>query len=226
MDQVPDMSDSNNPQVHFPPEQAREQAALVAYLNFLKQHGALPGQLEKRQLMLNALCTHLSGIEVSGQAYREAVDNWLETVEKSKWPSCLAMVREYFPFWTQNVKEIARLASEADGIDLEQAQWQSLEGDFSVIWRQMEQTRLSQQEMAYLDNYRHALQMAYLDEKLVDTRVKLAKLLLVRLKNTSNRIPRVYRKAVDATVPVFQLKEMRWLFIEVVREFFYFWKQS
>ncbi|CAG0964271.1 hypothetical protein MTYP_00901 [Methylophilaceae bacterium] len=220
------VADNLSPEQYQFQFQPREQEARQAYFAFLQRHGATAKQLNRREQLLNGFCVCLSGIDHGGHAYREAVDEWLKLVDKSKWPTCLSLVREFFPFWMQNVKEIAMLADQHDSFDLEQAQWASLQGDFASIWLQMEQACLTEEDQSCLESYRDALSVAYVDEKIVETRVKLAKLLLVRLKSTSNRIPRIYRKAVDATVPVFELKEMRWLFIEVVREFFYFWKQQ
>jgi hypothetical protein len=49
------------------------------------------------------------------------------------------------------------------------------------------------------------------------------KLLLVRLKDAPDKSHRIYRIAVDATIPLFTMKETRKLFLTVVREFYYFW---
>jgi hypothetical protein len=61
------------------------------------------------------------------------------------------------------------------------------------------------------------------DQTLIDTRLKLAKILLVRLRDAPDKNNKVYRTTVDATLPLFEVKKNRRLFLVVVREFFHFW---
>jgi len=53
--------------------------------------------------------------------------------------------------------------------------------------------------------------------------VKLAKVLLVRLRDAPVSDNAAYRTTVDATLPLFEVKKNRRLFLVVVREFFHFW---
>ena len=52
---------------------------------------------------------------------------------------------------------------------------------------------------------------------------RLLLLLLLRLRCLTEKNARSYRTAVNATLPLFELRETRLLFLIVVREFFYFW---
>jgi len=61
------------------------------------------------------------------------------------------------------------------------------------------------------------------EQTLIDTRLKLSKILLMRLKDAPNRDNKSYRTVVDATLPLFEVKKNRRLFLVVVREFFHFW---
>ena len=74
-----------------------------------------------------------------------------------------------------------------------------------------------------IKSYSFALRQAGAQQSLVDTRVQLVKLLLVRLRDAPERHGKYYRLAVDATLPLFDLQETRRLFYGVVREFYYFW---
>ncbi len=71
--------------------------------------------------------------------------------------------------------------------------------------------------------YTLALRQNGAEQSLVDTRVKLVKLLLIRLRDAPAKNHKIYRIAVDASASLFAVKGTRHLFFAVVREFYYFW---
>ena len=60
----------------------------------------------------------------------------------------------------------------------------------------------------------------------IEARVNLAKLLLLRLRDAPEVDDKYFRIAVDTTVPLFTMKETKRLFLIVVREYYYFWAGS
>src|SRR5690606_14553215 len=74
-----------------------------------------------------------------------------------------------------------------------------------------------------LKTYALALRQSGAEQVLVDTRIKLVKILLIRLREAPAGSSKHYRIAVDATVPLFEKNDTRRLFFAVVREFYYFW---
>jgi len=74
-----------------------------------------------------------------------------------------------------------------------------------------------------LKSYTLAFRQNGAAQSLVDTRVKLVKLLLIRLRDAPAKNHKIYRIAVDASVFLFAVKGTRHLFFAVVREFYYFW---
>ncbi len=71
--------------------------------------------------------------------------------------------------------------------------------------------------------YMQTLQDKGADNTLIDTRVKLAKILLMRLRDAPTGNQKAYRIAVDLTLPLFKADEIKQLFLLVIREFYYFW---
>ena len=200
----------------------REQEALHAYLTLLKNKGATEDSLEQRKQFLMRLMPMLTSLTNDGAAYREALENLLETLDKTEWPHSLAWAREYFPFWTKDIKAIATLNAEA-AFDPEPTQWQPIECNLKTLWNTLDKEQFSVAENWPIKAYTLALRQEGASQSLVDTRVKLVKLLLVRLKDAPDKNHKIYRIAVDATVPLFDMREMRHLFLAVVREFYYFW---
>jgi hypothetical protein len=200
----------------------REQDALTAYFRFLQGKGATGDSLEKREKALSQLDIHIAGITNDGASYREAVDNCLAYIDKSERGAYLHIMREYFSFWSGNHKLLATASSEAD-THPDAHQWQALPGSLQDIWATLDDTQFPQADAAALEAYRQSLQANELKPAAMDTRIKLAKLLLIRLKDAASRSANPYRKAADTIAPLFELKQTRTLFFLVVREFYYFW---
>ena len=200
----------------------REQEALKAYLKLLLSKGATSANLERRMQFLVQLEPSIAGKPCDGSVYRNAVEELLDKTDKTEWPFCLLVAREYFPFWTQDIKAITALNS-GSAFDIQPFEWQPLEANLKTLWGMLDKEQFSTTEKWPLKAYTHALRQEGATQLLVDTRVKLVKLLLVRLKDAPEKNHKIYRVAVDFTVPLFTMKETRRLFLAVVREFYYFW---
>lgn len=200
----------------------REQEALGAYLRLLRNKGASIEALKQREDFLSKLLPDLAGEPNEGRLYRDIVENLLETIDKTQWSFYLPVAREFFPFWIKDIKAIAALNADA-GFDVEPPQWQPLDCNLKALWAILDKEKFAVAETWPLKSYTLALRQEGASQTLVDTRVKLVKLLLVRLRDAPDKHHKLYRIAVDSTVPLFAMREMRQLFLIVVREFFYFW---
>ncbi len=200
----------------------REQEAVSAYLNFLKNKGASDTSLKRCEKVLKQLEPNIANFATDSYSFRLGVDNFLGQIDKSEWPFALQIVREYFPFWSGNMKLIAAL-NFGEAFHINPVQWQTLDLDLKTVWANLKNEKFSHEDILALKAYTEALNKNGADKALIETRTKLVKLLLLRLKGVTNKNSKIYRKAADATLPVFEIKEMRYLFLIVVREFYHFW---
>lgn len=200
----------------------REQEALSAYLNLLRIKGADEATLARRRQFLDRLFPALKGIAYAGNAYREAVEQVLDGIDSQDWPYSLAVAREYFHFWIRDFKAIAAFTADAE-YKVEPIDWQPVDLDIRSLWQTLDKTKFDTVENWPLKAYAHGLKQAGAEQALIDTRVKLVKILLIRLRDAPQKSTRHYRIAVDATVPLFEKHDTRRLFFAVVREFFHFW---
>jgi hypothetical protein len=92
-----------------------------------------------------------------------------------------------------------------------------------TLWQTIDQEKFSTAESWAIKSYSKALRDENASQELIATRLKMAKILVVRLRDAPIHQTNAYRIAVDATTPLFNLKSTRQLFLVVVREFFYFW---
>lgn len=203
--------------------QDREQEALTAYLRLLQSKGAGAEGLVQRKALLHVLMSMLAGQPQDGALYRELVEQALQKMEKGLWPAFLALAREYYYFWNQDIKAIAAMHSNG-GYDAAAP----LAGPADVenlraLWNGLDREQFGVAETWPLKAYASALREEGADKVVVETRCKLVKLLLVRLRDAAEKDAGRYRCTVDSTVPLFEMKETRQLFLIVMREFFYFW---
>ena len=200
----------------------REQEALEVYIKLLTTKGFGPGTLLPRINFLNKLMPLLAGKELSGGIYRGVIETLMDSVAAADWPENLVISREYYPFWMDDLKAVSNLSKSAT-VDALPILWQPVEVALRDLWHTLEAEKFGTTDSWALKAYTKALRFENADQTLIDTRLKLAKILLVRMRDAPDKNNKIYRTAVDATLPLFEVKKNRRLFLVVVREFFHFW---
>lgn len=206
-----------NPQL-----QKREQDALLAYMRLLEQKGAEPSSLSQRAAVMMPLLSALAATDCSGEVYRDKVDEVLESLDKTVWPQFLSVAREFYYFWMGDFKKIAAMSAGGE-FDTAPLTMHSLADNLQDIWKKIEGQSLTIAENWPLQAYSAALRDEGADKQVVETRIKIARLVVFHLRGEDEKTRRHFRTAVDTLLPLFKLKETRHLFLLVVREFFYFW---
>lgn len=202
--------------------QEREQQALEVYLKLLKSKGFGPETFSVRTDFLDKLMPLLADKEQAGGIYRVTVENLMDAIAEEDWPESLIVAREYYPFWVGDLKAVARL-NQGVVKDALPVDWKPLQVELADLWYSVDEEKFSRTDSWALKAYTKALRSEAADQTLIDTRMKLAKILLVRLGDAPERDNVAYRTTIDATLPLFEIKKNRRLFLVVVREFFHFW---
>jgi hypothetical protein len=201
---------------------SREQQALEVYIKLLTTKGFGPATFVPRIGFLNKLMPLLAGKEAVGGVYRVIIENLMDTVPAADWPESLLISREYYPFWINDLKAVSNLSKNATE-DALPILWQPIEVALSDLWHTVDAEKFGTTDAWALKGYTKALRFENADQTLIDTRLKLAKILLVRMRDAPDKNNKIYRTVVDATLPLFEVKKNRRLFLVVVREFFHFW---
>lgn len=196
--------------------------ALKAYLQLLTNKGADAANLAQRRDFIQKLIPLLEENSEAGLNYREQVDSLLHGCEKSQWPFYINVAREYFHFWTDDIKAIAAMHA-SGGFEIAPALAAVPTETLKQLWKNLDSEKFGVAELWPLKAYTAALREEGAEQGVVDTRAKLVKLLLVRLREVEEKNGANYRAAVDSTLPLFVMKETRYFFLIVVREFYYFW---
>ncbi len=200
----------------------REQAALAAYQKLMRGKGADEDNLARRGELLAPLMTLLEGQPAEGWLYRDSVNEVMPAIERDQWPYFLQLTREYYPFWSDDIKAIAALNA-SDGFSVEAPRSMQTEESLKQVWKRLDSEKFEVAETWPLKAYMAALREEGADKSVVETRQKLVKLLLLQLRELTEKSGKQYRVAVESVLPLFVMKETRKLYLVVVREFFYFW---
>ncbi len=200
----------------------REKEASSAYLKLLQHKGAVSGLLHKRSQFLDKLNSALAGQPHDGHAYRAVIEMVMESVPADDWHENLTAAREFYPFWVKDIKAIAALNINP-GFEIEPLQWKPDQASLQSLTESLTTEKFDASENWPLKAYIQALRQEGAEQSMVDTRSKLAKIIIIRLRSAPEKNHKTYRAAVDLTIPLFTIKQNRRLFLVVVREFYHFW---
>lgn len=201
--------------------EAQEQA-IAAYKKFLTSKQVDSTAIDLRVKYINKLVVLIDD-NLTRESYGKAQQSLLKIEESIDRQQQLNFSREFYPFLMQDMKSIAR-TSETYGMDLSSLRFKSLPPTLS--WPEIDtlnQESLSPQENILIRDYSIDLQKQHLQEADAEAKVKLAKLMLLRLRDIPIKNNIAYRIAVDVTLPLFNLEEIKQRFLEAIREFFHIW---
>ncbi|QDQ28588.1 hypothetical protein FNU76_20775 [Chitinimonas arctica] len=201
------------------------ETALAAYLNLLKNKGAATGIITRRKHFLRHLLSALetqadSHITDDDAGYRRAVDGIVHKFPDDQQIEIITTSREFYPFWIGDLKTIARLNA-ADALSLEHSPV-DLRGSLVDMFERLDADPWSRSEQHCLQAYIARMAELGTQDAVMDIRERLLLLLLYVIRH-AEATPTAYRAGVDAMLTLFSKEDTRRLFIEMAREFFYFW---
>ncbi|MGQ5523671.1 hypothetical protein ACUHMQ_10455 [Chitinimonas sp. PSY-7] len=199
--------------------------AQAAYLQLLKSKGAATSLLTRRKHFLRNLITALESqtdkhITDSDAGYRYAVDYILHRFPDDQQVEIITTAREFYPFWTGDLKTIA-LLNAAEALSLAHPPI-DLQGNLIEMFERLNADPWSQEVQPSLTLYIEQLAEQGADNAVRDVRERLLTLLLYIIRNT-DETPMAYRAGVDAMLTLFSNEDSRRVFTDMAREFFYCW---
>jgi hypothetical protein len=200
----------------------REQIATDAYIALLASKGVDAPVLASRKGIINKLSNHLTGKALDGAAYRQVIEHYIENVPAEDWPLHLATAREYYHFWVEDIKKIALMNRESE-FPARVEGWQPEVTTLKALTDRLKAEKFEASEIWPIKAYQQALRQAGAGPSLIETRLNLAKIVMMRMRPSPVKNRQSYRTVVDSTMPLFRIKNSRRLFLEVVREFYHFW---
>jgi hypothetical protein len=204
---------------------SREKEAINAYLKFLQNKGAASNTLYRRSQFLDALATELTASPLGRSSYGLGLDKALLAISSNDKYDFQITAREFYPFWIKDIKAIAAF-DQHYGFNRELSNWQPSPATLNTLAKNLDDTVFDHIEYASLKDYAESLKKRGADSLVIETRTRMAKIILIRLQDAPTKNNNTYRMAVDLTLPLFKINDVKHLFLLVVREFYYFWGQD
>jgi len=202
----------------------REKEAADAYLKFLQSKGAPSGMLYLRSRFLDTFILKLKGKIQTRKEFAYALEEIIASlpIDDKDRGNALSTAREFFPFWMNDIKAIA-MFQEFYGFNVNEIKWEPKHTTLKALTDDLDLQKLTAAEEQSLQAYVQAITKLGADTAVVDTRSKLAKIILIRLRDAPTTNHAIYRISVDLTLQLFKTKEIKQLYLDVVREFYHFW---
>lgn len=200
----------------------REKEAANAYLTFLQNKGASSGMLYLRSKFLDTFILKLAEKPLNRKEFAHTLECMLENMPQDDKHHALMTAREFFPFWMGDIKAIA-MFEEYYAFSASDNKWQPKQVTLHELTQALESTVLTDEESQPLNIYLQAIIRLGANRSVVQTRSKLVKMILLRLREAPVINHATYRIAVDLTLPLFEKAEIKKIYLSVVREFYYFW---
>jgi len=203
-------------------ENQKVEQAINAYTKFLQTKGVSASALKARTTFVQKLISLLEG-HLNRSTYGKALQTMIKIEDNIDRQQQLNYAREFFPFLMGDIKSIARI-SETYGFDLTSAKFKALPA--KLEWPEIDALNtesFSKEESKLLRDYTLNLQQQRMTEEARQEKIKLVKLMLLRLRDIPVENSMAYRMAVDVTLPLFNLEDIKQGFLAAVREFYYIW---
>jgi len=200
----------------------REKEASDAYLKFLQSKGAPSGTLYHRSSFLDAFMLKLENKDQTRRAFALALEETIVNLPEANRSNALNTAREYFPFWMNDIKAIA-LFHEYYGFSTQEVEWTPKHTTLESLIKHLDEEVFNAEETFVLKKYLTTIASLGADKATIESRSKLAKIILLRLREAPIKNHAIYRVSVDLTLPLFKTQEIRDLYLEVVREFYHYW---
>jgi hypothetical protein len=204
---------------------SREQIAINAYLKLLQSKGMPAGELYKRSAFLDTLAPHLNEKALVAAEFSKALDIAIENFANKNRAETISIAREFYPFWMQDIKTIAAFNASYH-FDFASIQWKPIPSSLDELTNIIENSKFNKIEMKSLQSYIQTMSENGAEETVIDTRSKLAKLILIKLRDAPVKNNKTYRMAIDIILPLFTINEIKQLFLTVVSEFYLHWNKN
>ena len=108
----------------------------------------------------------------------------------------------------QDIKAIAAFNT-SYGFDVATIQWKPLPSSLNALTKSIDSTQFDETETKSLHTYMLAMLENGAEKSIIVTRSKLAKVILMRMRDAPAKNNKAYRMAVDMILPLFTVSEIR-----------------
>jgi len=202
--------------------QIKAEEAIEAYIKFLKSQSVDSEAIAIRTRFVKKIVVLLKD-QFDRKGYGRAVQTLLKIEDTIEQQQQMNFAREFYPFWVSDFKAIAKTRT-TYGLDFTSIKFQTLPSPLN--WASIDELSalpLDQVEGSMLNEYKQSLKKQNELDNAIQEKLKLATVVLLRLRDIPVKDNLAFRIAVDLTLPLFELEDLKQRFLETIREFYYTW---
>lgn len=191
--------------------------AIDMYIESIKAINNDEDYLHEVKYFLIKLTTHLYGISINGETYRQAVDNVLINVDDKEKPRYITLARKFYGFWKIRNDGFSKKFNPLNEKMMAQKE------DFIKLWASIDHEFLTNVESWPLNLYVESIRQRGLMEEEITICRRVAKVVIIELRSEQNSDENAYRNVIDNIQILFERDDLKGLFLTVSRDFYHFW---
>ena len=191
--------------------------AIASYVYNISDINSNDDFIHKSKSLLTKLANHLYGVKNNEASYRLAVGAFLLNVDNEDKTFSINLARKFYRYW----KAANRLVDESN--KNEDLNLYDQKKAIIKLWDELDTVFFSHLEMCLLTQYTDSLLNIGLIEKDIVLNSRIAKLIMIELRNEKATSDETYRGAIKRTQMLFKKEKLEKLFLIVSREFYHFW---
>jgi hypothetical protein len=187
-----------------------------AYIQYLIVSKVSEESIHQSKYFLIKLNYFLHAIDVSGTAYRQAVNRFIEDVGLAESAFCIKLARDYYYFWRKS-NRVTVLVGKSD------VSFAAQKEAFVKIWHQTDDEFYSGEESWALSLYARSIKQFGATEEEAQIRLKIAKVITIESRKNMHQSQDSYRDTVNRIQNLLSSQEMIEFLWIVSREYYLFW---
>jgi hypothetical protein len=191
-----------------------------AYVNYLKASKASDDLIHESKYYLIKLNYYLHLIDVSGAAYRQAVNNFIRDFDSSDHAFCIKLAREYYYFWNKSKQALVTNTTKSD------LNFSAQKDDFMSLWHKTDDVFYSGEESWAFSMYTKSMKHLGASDEEINIRLKIAKVITLEAKKNPDHSEDNYRDTINIIQSLLSTEDMKKFFVIVSREYYHFWLDS
>lgn len=175
--------------------------------------------LHKVKYLLVKLVDQLYGVDIDGNAYRNALNAVTRDLNEDDREKFIKLARAFY----RHVKNDLNKPFENYTSNTIDSNLIDQKEKFMELWINAEGELLHELELWPLKQYLESIQTKGLKGEDLSVCERIAKVVLLELRNEKDKNEIAYRNVLDKIQHLFEREDLRGLFFNVTREFYHFW---
>lgn len=191
--------------------------AIESYIYNINDINGNDAFIHKSKHLLTVFAKQLYGIQNNEASYRQATEKLLLNVDNNEKTFSIILAKKFYLYWRASNRPLAECNKNETlkQIDKKKA--------FNYLWKNIDKEFFSHLEMCVIMHYAECINDKCFSELDSVNSVRIAKLITYELRNEPTNSDETYRDAILRVEFLFEKVELKKLFLNVSRDFYYFW---